>query len=330
MTTSLGAATVTDRPASPLDRIQIGINLWWRISRDNWLIFRSNRLAMVGLGLLILFGILALFHPILLNSPIMPRTIYHPETGYDIRALPWPALPSSGHPLGVDSLGRDNLSRLMAATRPTFTLAITAAIATALISTLIGAFSAYYRGLIDFIFTHLADGLLLMPAPVVMVILGVRFWQEMTAVRFGLFYGLLVGAGGAAIVMRAQALMLSQRTFIESARVSGAGGLYIIFRHLIPHMLPLAFAHMMTAVVGAVVADGFVAFFGLRLIRLNWGLMVYDGMTWMRAMPANDIPWIPILMPALALSLFAAAFYFISRGLHDIAEPRLRGDRTGK
>lgn len=302
-------------------RVSVFLDTTRRRLLRSWRIYRRNRLAMLGLILLALFALMAVLQPILIETRIWPRGIYAAETGFDTSVSPWPSPSAPGHVLGVDSLGRDNLSRLMAATRPTFVLAMTAALVTALLSTVIGALSAYFRGPLDFIFTHFADGLLLIPAPVLMIVLSSRFYQDLTSVRFGLIYGVIVGAGSAAIVMRAQALRLVRQPFIEAARVAGAGGPYIVSRHLVPHMLPLAAAHMMTVVVGAVVADGFIAFMGFRSIRLNWGQMVYEGITWITFFSTPS--WTAIFAPAVALSLFAAAFYFISRGLHDVADPRL-------
>ncbi len=303
--------------------LRLYLSAWWRRVRLNWSIFRRNRLAVLGVLLLILFALMAIAQPLLIQTRIWPRGIYHAELGFDESVTTWPSPPVPGHILGVDALGRDNLSRLMAATRPTFVLALVAAGVTALISTLVGAFSAYYRGVTDFVFTHLADAFLLMPAPVIMIILSSRFYADMDAVRFGIIYGVITGAGSGAIVMRAQALRLMAQPFIEAARVAGANPGRIIFRHLVPHMLPLAAAHMMSVVVGAVVADGFIAFMGLRSIRLNWGQLVYEAITWLDYL-GGEASYLAIFAPAFALSLFAAAFYFISRGLHDVADPRLQ------
>ncbi len=87
-------------------------------------------------------------------------------------------------------------------------------------------------------------------------------------------------------------------------------------------MLPLAAVHMLLSVVGAVFADGFTSFLGLSRVRLNWGSMIYTSFT-NRAVN-SAITWNVLLPPALAISLFAASFYFIARGLHEVAEPRLR------
>jgi len=146
---------------------------------------------------------------------------------------------------------------------------------------------------------------------------------EIKPVTFGLMYGLIPGLGGAAIVMRSQALSILHKPYIEAAHVAGASGVQIISRHLIPNMLPLAAVQMLISVTGAVFADGFSTFLGLSRTRLNWGSMIYDSFTY-QAVNAT-ITWNVLIPSALSISLFAAAFYMIARGVHEVAEPRLRG-----
>ncbi len=321
--TSLPQAIHTASLASRFNALGVNLSALWRQMGYDWAIFRQNRLGMIGLVLIVIFGLIAMAHPILMGT-VWPRGVYNPEVGYDVDAMPWPAPPSfPQHILGTDSVGRDILSRLLAATQPSFVLAITSALTTAAISLTLSTLSAYYRGAVDAIFSNVSDALLLLPVPIVMVILGSRFYGQIGTLHFGLLYGLLSGASSAAIVMRSHALSLMQRPFIEAARVAGAGPFYVITRHLIPHMLPLVSVHMMLTVTGAVVADGFLAFWGFRPdLRLNWGTMVYDAFFFVFINPT--IPWNMVLAPTIALSLFAAAFYFVARGLYDVSDPRKR------
>jgi peptide/nickel transport system permease protein len=312
-------AKASYKPAQRLKRQWVAT---WRQLRESARVFVDNRLAMAGVALILAFALMAFIHPLLLGT-VWPRGIYHPEVGYDETVAPWPAGPSPGHLLGVDAMGRDILSMLMAATRPTFVVALSAALTTAVLGTMIGAISAYFRGPLDAVLYNFSSALYLLPAPMVIAIIGARFYSQIDAVRFGLIYGLLVGGGSAAIVLRSHALTLMTRPYIEASRVAGAGAWHIITRHLVPHMLPLAVVHMMLAVVGVVVADGFIAFFGLRHIRLNWGAMVYNSIHFLNINP--KIPWPAIIAPTLALSLFAAAFYMVARGLQDVVDPRMRG-----
>jgi peptide/nickel transport system permease protein len=157
-----------------------------------------------------------------------------------------------------------------------------------------------------------------------MVIIGARFHETLRAAQYGVLYGLIAGVSYVAIVMRSQALTIMAKPFIAASWVAGAGPGRIVFTHLVPHMLPLAAVQMMLTVVGAVISYGFIAFIGVTRMTLNWGSMIYEAFTFSMSM-LGKTPWIQLLAPAVALSLFAAAFYFVSRGLHEVAEPRLRG-----
>jgi peptide/nickel transport system permease protein len=312
-------------PHSPVNRFSRGTYLIRRLSlysrgfRESWSIFYRNKLAVFGLVLLIIYTLMAMLHPILMST-VWTNQVYNPDTGFDQRIFQHPAPPSTTHLLGTDNLGRDVLSRLLAATTPTFTLAMTAALVTAALSTLVGALSAYYRGKLDAFFSHLSDLLLLAPAPLVMVV--VSGFGQIEALEFGLLYGFLAGLGGAAIIMRSYAATVMTKPFIDASRIAGAGAGRIIFNHLIPQMLPLAAVQTMLTITGAVFADGFSTFLGLSRVRLNWGSMIWDSFTFMNIYPG--VPWNVLLPPALAISMFAASFYFIARGLHEVAEPRIR------
>jgi peptide/nickel transport system permease protein len=246
---------------------------------------------------------------------------YDPITGYDTE-LVHPAPPSRLHLLGTDTLGRDVLSMLLAATTPTFIVGISAALTTAILGTLIGTVSAYRRGALDTVFTHLADAFLLLPAPIFMVIVGMRY-RDIGPVPLGVIYGTIAGAGGAAIVMRAQALQVVVKPFIDAARIAGGGSRRVMWAHILPHMLPLAALYMMLAVTGAVVADAFIAFFGFTRAYLNWGTIIYLSFAYASYL-RGGVEWHVMIPPSIALSLFAAAFYLVSRGLHEVADPRLR------
>jgi ABC-type dipeptide/oligopeptide/nickel transport system permease subunit len=296
--------------------------IWlWNIlkrTRENWKVFSQNRLAILGVAFLIVYFLMAIIHPILLKT-VWSKTIYDPIVGFDMKVYLNPSPPSRNHLLGTDTLGRDVLSLLMAATRPSLLMAITAALTAAAVGTFIGALSAYFRGVVDGFFAHLADISLLAPAPVVMVIIG--FVLDIDPFKFGLIYGILVGIGAVAIVLRSHALSVMSKTFIQAARVSGGGSLHIIFQHLIPHMLPLAAINMLLTVTGAVFANGFIAFLGLSRAQLNWGSMIYDAFTYEGI--NGILPWNVLIPSALAISLFAASFYLIALGLQDVVEPRL-------
>jgi peptide/nickel transport system permease protein len=306
------------RTISQGERFKIGLLSTWRQMRVSWGIYSRNRLAVLGLVLLLAYVFMASIHPILLRT-VWSKTVYDPVVGFDISSTINPAPPSARHPLGTDTLGRDVLSMLMAASAPSLAMAMTAALTAAAIGVLVGAVSAYFRGAVDGIFSHLADLTLLMPAPLVMVIIG--FALDIGPFKFGLIYGILVGLGVVAIVLRAHALTVVNKAFIDAARIAGGGSLHIVFKHLVPHLVPLATVNMLLTVTGAIFANGFIAFLGLSRAQLNWGSMIYDSFTYQGI--NGMIPWNVLVPSATAISLFAASFYMIALGLQDVTNPRL-------
>ncbi len=306
----------------------IGIKRWrmrtamtWGQFKRAWDIFRGNRLALIGLILIGMFGIMAIAHPILLNT-VWPRGIYDPVTGFDMEMFPHPTPPSARHLLGTDSLGRDVLSMLLKATTPTFALGLTAAITTAVVGTIIGVISAYYGGITDSILSRVSDIFLLFPAPILMVIIGSRF-RDIGSFPLGLIYGVVAGAGATAVVLRSHALKVRVMPFIEASRIAGGGSRHVILKHVLPHMLPMAGLQMMIAVTGAVVADGFISFMGFTRNTNNWGTIMYDAFTYAQQLGSMAEAWHVLIPSAVSLSLFAFAFYLVSRGMYDIADPRI-------
>lgn len=298
----------------------------WRALRLAAGQFVHNRLAVIGVIIILLYGLAGVIYPFLINS-VWPSGIYDPVTGFDPNVAPHPAPPGSGHVFGTDALGRDVLSQLLAATRPTWVMAMVAAFSTAASATLVGAMGALFRGWVDAVFSRLSDAFLLLPAPIFMLVIGSsERSQDIGPVDFGLIYGLITGVGAGAIVIRAQALKVIAAPFIDSARVAGAGKWRILGLHVLPHLYPLAAVYMMLAVVGAIIADGFAAWLGQTGTRVNWGTLVYNGVTFTNPI-TGTVAWNAILPPSIALSVFAAAFYLVSVGLREVADPRYRAAR---
>jgi len=309
-----------DTRLTTYERFIIQIKLALRRAKYGWGIFSQNRLALVGVALIILFGIMSVAHPILMKM-VWPNRVYNPVTGYDLEIM-HPSLPSSRHFFGTDSLGRDVFSMLLAATTPTFQLGLTAALTTAVVGMLIGTISAYAGGIIDTILTYITDAFMLLPAPLFMIVAGITF-KDSGPVVLGLMYGCIAGLGGTAVILRAHALTVMVKPYIEAARVSGAGSSHIMVRHVVPFLVPLAAMNMMLAVTGAVVADGFISFFGITRVYLNWGSMIYSSQVY-SGLFGGGTPWHELLPPSIALSLFSAAFYLIGRGLQEFVDPTIR------
>jgi peptide/nickel transport system permease protein len=297
----------------------------WAAIRRGLRDFSHNRLALIGVGIILAYGLAALIYPLLLGT-VWETGLYDPTTGFD-PDLVHPSAPSAGHLFGTDALGRDVLSQLLSATRATWVMAIVAAFTTAVVATLVGAVSALFRGWVDAVIARVSDAFLLLPAPIFMLVIGSsEVSQNIGPLEFGLIYGAITGIGAGAIVIRAQALKVIAAPFIDAARVAGVRRWRLLTHHVLPHLYPLAAVFMMLSVVGAIVADGFASWLGQTGTRINWGTMVYYGVNFPNPVTGEPV-WNAIIPPSLALSIFAAAFYLVSVGLREVADPRYRAAR---
>jgi peptide/nickel transport system permease protein len=298
---------------------KVRLRLLWRNFKTNFRIFRENPIGLIGLAVIFLFAVMALIHPYLIGT-VWDRNVYDPVIGIDQTIIFHPAPPSSAHPLGTDPLGRDVLSQLMFGTRAAFTLGILAAIVTVTIATTVGALSAYFGGIIDTIFMRLADLIIMTPTITILLVMAALF--DIGFVHLALIIGVLGGFGGATIIIKSQALTIKVRSYIEAARVAGGGDTHIIFKHIIPNLLPLSFLYMMFTVTTAIALEAILSFFGLLNIRMSWGLMIF---TTQRAGYLLDMSkWWLVFPSGLAITMLCAAFYLVGRALDEVVNPRLR------
>lgn len=315
-----------------------------------WRRFRTSTAGIAGLVLLCGFVVLALAYPLLLRTVWDPRT-YDPEFGIDLVTVDKTVVlevddgqtetalavarsrdPSVrigdtvegrvgagfgiGHLLGTDASGRDIMAMIMAGAAPALLIAVSAALTTAVVALTIAAAGAYFKGPLDAVLSSTSNALLLLPAPLVMIIVGTsRYRDAFSPIGFGVLYGLLVGGGAVAIVMRSEAMTTMGKGFIDTARASGAGHTRIIGRHLVPHLLPLATVSILVGITGAIVADAFVAFTGFGPNRFSWGTMLSWAITFPDLNGSTATPWNVFLAGGLAISLLAASFYLIAIGI---------------
>ena len=230
--------------------------------------------------------------------------------------------PSLSHPLGTDSEGKGVLSQIIHGGRPILTIGFLAAAISTMIAVVLGSLGAFVGGRVDSAFTWIADMVLTVPQlPLLAVLAGVLRLNSKIAVAalIGLlFWPALMRA------IRAQALSLKERDYIESARALDLGTPHIVFREIAPNMagyIAINFTLAMTASMYFVV--------GLTLLGLvplseeNWGVMI--NLAWTRgAVFFKDSVWY-IMSPIAAISLFQLGLVAMNRSLSEIFDPRLRG-----
>lgn len=298
---------------------KIRLSLAWKGFKQNAALFAENRIGLVGLAIITMFALMALAYPVLINTIWNPK-IYNPVTGYDDTQVLQPAPPSWAHWLGTDPLGRDVLSQLMFSTASEFVLGVTAALVTVVIATTIGAVAAYAGGILDTLLMRLADIIIMTPFITTLIVLSALF--QLQLFHLAIVIGILSGFGATAVVIKSQALTIKVKPFIEAARVAGGGHFHIIFKHIVPNLLPLSFLYMMFTVTTAIFSEAVLSFFGLLNIRMSWGLMIY---TTSFAGYLLDIKrWWLIFPASLSITFLSAAFYLVGRAMDEIVNPRLR------
>lgn len=292
----------------------------WRRLGDNWQMFRSQPIGLLGLALIVCFGLMALVHPLLMAT-VWNRARFDPIVGFDPTQMPHPASPTWQHLLGTDNFGRDVLSQLLAGAQTSFGVGLLAALIAVTISTLLGGAAGYFGGWIDVVLMGVSDVFVLLPAPVVLLIFGLLLRMEWPMVAVA--YGVLAGLGTQAVVVKAQTLTIRAKPFIEAVRIAGGGSGHIIRRHILPGLMPLTLVHGVFTVVGAVLTESLLSFFGRTRYYLSWGTMIWLGQRTFRWFTLAG-QWHAILPPALAIMLFCSAFYLVGRALDEVLNPRLR------
>ena len=284
-------------------------------------LFLGKPLGLLGLASIGLFALFALGQPVLMAT-VWQDQIYDPELGYDIQIFLHPAAPSRTHLLGTDPLGRDVLSRLVYSTRTSFGVGLSAALVGSLLATTIGVSAAYFEGKLDTILMTLADAFILLPPAVVLLIVGLIF--EMNGLQLGVIFGVFAGAGSLALLVKAQALSIKSKQFVEAGRVAGGGGWRLIRTHILPNLISLLSVNMMFIVTGSVLIEALMSFLHRTDLRTSWGMMIWLALE--DNMSGFDLvdEWFVIVPPALAIMLFCGGFYLIGRTLDEVTNPRLR------
>ncbi len=301
----------------PLWRVRL--SLWTRSLRANWALFAENPIGLVGLGVIVFFGLFAAAHPILINT-VWDPVVYNPTAGFDPEIALHPSTPSARHLLGTDPLGRDVLSQLMYSTRWEFVLGILSAIVTVVIATTVGAIAAYFGGWSDIVLMRFADLIIMIPGLSILIVLSAL--TEVGIIELAIVLGILSGFGGTTIIIKSQALAVKVKPYIEAARIAGGGDWHIIFKHLVPNLLPISLLYMMFTVTSAIFTEAVLSFFGLLTIEMSWGLMINTTQVFGYLLRFDM--WHLLFPASIAITALCSAFYLVGRALDDVVNPRLR------
>ncbi len=274
-----------------------------------WRRVRGNTLALSGLALVAILVALALGAPGLpLPDP------YATELGQ--RMLP---AGSPGHLLGTDQLGRDLLSRLVWGTRTSLAVGVFAVLLAAALGTLVGLVAGYFRGWLDTLTMRAIDVLLAFPylllALAIVAALGPGLRNAMIAIA-------VVNIPLFARTVRGSVLGLSERAFIDAARLSGASHARILLRELLPNVLPVVVIMVSTNLGWMILETAGLSFLGLgaQPPTADLGSMLGSGREFLTTEPRVA------MLPGVVILLLAAGINLVGDGLRDLLDPHLKGE----
>jgi ABC-type dipeptide/oligopeptide/nickel transport system permease subunit len=265
-----------------------------------WQRFRRHRLACIGLAVCVL---------LMLTAAIAPLIVPYPPSAPDFN-LTFQATGQHGHLLGTDELGRDTLSRLIYSLRTAFLVAFAAQALAVVLAVVVGMAAGYIGGRVDQGLMAVTDVMFAFPAYLFTIILVSVFGRGMLPIAFAIGISSWVTV---ARLMRAQALALKVRDYVEAGRAMGAGGVTITVRYILPNALgPLLIATSF-GIPAAITAEAGLSLLGLGVQppTPDLGAMISDGMQYVLSSPTLLI-WSTVTFATIVL-----AFTWVGDGLRD-------------
>ncbi len=279
-----------------------------------WGIFIKNPVGKTGVIILTVFMLMALasfFLPLL-------NPMYDPMTGIDPN-IKVSTPPSLAHLLGTDNVGRDIFAQLLEGAKVAFIVGLSSALFSIVLGTVIGMVAGYTGGWVDAFLMRMADIIMVMPSLVILLILASLFGQF--NIWLIVFIIAIMRWPAVSRVIRSQTLSLKQRPFIEASKVAGASSTRIIFRHIMPNVLPLAFLYMTFRVTSAILVEAALSFLGFGdPSQVSWGMMLQ--WVWKSGHMFQAPYW--LIPPGISISLLTLAFYMLGRAMDEVLDPRLR------
>lgn len=278
--------------------------LFVRYLRRNW---------SLGIGLIVLL--------LLVAFTVIGFMVINPKHAYPLAAMTKQA-PSWRYPLGTDFFGRDLLAAMVVGMWQTAVIGVLAGGIGTAVGVVLGFVSAYFGGWIDSVIRTICN--ILTPIPVLLiqvVVAGSLDKRDVTFVTMALIVAMLAWMGPT-LVIRSQVLTMKERQFVSVAKLSGVSDLGIIFKEILPNLLPFIAAAFVGQVFAAVFASFYLAVLGLGPLRepllgnIIWAAQGQGAFF-------NGWWWWPI-EPAVAMILILGSLALINMGLDELANPRVR------
>jgi len=275
---------------------------------DVWKRFKGNRMAVIGLVVLVILALTAIFAPL-----IAPYGISERVTG----AGAYRASPSWHHLFGTDTIGRDVFSRVVFGARVSLKIGIVATLLSLGIGVFLGAVAGFFGGILETLIMRLTDVFLAIPYIVLAIAIASLFGRGENTVI--LVLGLTSWLGICRIV-RASFLSLKQLEYVEAARALGYSRSRIMFRHMLPNAMRPIIVYGTIQVGSVILAEAALSFLNVGPVDPTpaWGLMVSDA--------KGALPVAPHMMffPGMAIFITVLSLVFVGDGLADALDPKLK------
>jgi oligopeptide transport system permease protein len=267
--------------------------------------FSHNKLAVIGLVLLVIIALMAIF------APIFSSFSYEQNVGL------YNSAPTATNWFGTDDLARDIFVRAWEGARISLFIGITAALIDLVIGVLWGSIAGLSGGRVDNIMMRIADVLTAIPYLLVVIILLVIMEPGLVPMIIALS---ITGWVNMARIVRSEVLKIKNQEYVLAARTLGANQWHIIKRHLIPNAMGAILVTMTMTIPSAIFTESFLSYLGLGVQAplASWGTMASEGFK-----ALQSAPW-RLLFPAALISITIFAFNAVGDGLRDALDPKLR------
>jgi peptide/nickel transport system permease protein len=300
--------TVAPGTAIPLRRPSAGLwsNAWYRLRRD--------RLTILSAAILIVLILLSV------GAPLIAEHVF--RTSFErqdlLKTYSRPTLDPPAYVLGSDEVGRSQAVRLLYGGQVSLFVGFMAAFMNLTIGVLLGLIAGYFRGPIDDLITWFITTLNSIPTIFLLIIITALFTPG--ALTLTIIIGLLFWTGVTNFV-RGQTFALREREFITAARTIGATSGRIMFRHILPNVLPLIFVLMAIDVGTIILAESALSYLGLGVMppTPSWGNMLSNAASYFSR------AWWLVVSPGFLIFLTVLCLYLVGDGLRDALDPRLKG-----
>lgn len=275
---------------------------------------RRNKLALVGLGFLIILILLCVIGPIV--SP------YSDITKVDMSAVK--QAPSLSHWLGTDENGRDVFTRLLYGGRISLMIGLFSTILSIFVGTFLGCASAYYGGKIDSILMRLVDIMLSLPTMPILIMVSAMMSDWKVRTEYRIYYMMVILAflswAGVCRFIRGQVLTVREMEYMTAAEALGIGDMRKIFRHIMPNVIPMVVVLGTLSIGNMIITESTLSYLGVGVLppQSSWGQMVSVGTN---IMNFKLRPW--LWMPAgFCILLTVLAVNLVGDGLRDAFDPK--------